>query len=111
MSVVRYATLVAGGVLLSAASAFAGPTYTFTTSQGVQPPDVGTVTLTQVNSTTVDVLVDLADTTLPLPRYGFVNSGGPHTPFAFTLAGTESGVSAPRFSSLLAVAMPLGSSA
>ena len=94
MSVVRYATLVAGGVLLSAASAFAGPTYTFTTSQGVQPPNVGTVTLTQVNSTTVDVLVDLADTTLPLPRYGFVNSGGPHTPFAFTLAGTESGVSA-----------------
>ena len=44
MSGVRYAMLVAGGVLLSAASAFAGPTYTFTTSQGVQPPDVGTVT-------------------------------------------------------------------
>jgi hypothetical protein len=42
----------------------------------------------------VDVLVDLSDTTLPLPRYGFLNTGGQHTPFAFTLAGTESGVSA-----------------
>jgi hypothetical protein len=94
MSFVQCAALAAGGLLLSAASAFAGPTYTFTTSQGVQPSDVGTVTLTQVNSTTVDVLVDLADTTPPLPSYGFINSGGPHTPFAFTLAGTESGVSA-----------------
>jgi hypothetical protein len=90
----RYATIAAGGLFLSAASALAGPTYTFTTSVGVQPSNVGTITLTQVNSTTVDVLVDLADTTLPLPQYGFINTGGPHTPFAFTLAGTESGVSA-----------------
>jgi hypothetical protein len=66
----------------------------FTTSDGVQPSNVGTITLTQINDTTVDVLVDLADTALPLPRYGFVNSGGPHTPFAFNLAGTEAGVSA-----------------
>ena len=94
MSFVRCAALAAGGLLLAAASAFAGPTYTFTTSQGVQPSDVGIVTLTQVDGTTVDVLVDLADTTPPLPSYGFINSGGPHTPFAFTLAGTESGVSA-----------------
>jgi hypothetical protein len=36
--------------------------------------------------------VDLIDTTLPLPEYGFINSGGPHTPFAFTLVGSESGV-------------------
>jgi hypothetical protein len=84
----------ASALFLSAASAFAGPIYTFTTSQGVQPSNVGTVTLTQVNSATVDVLVDLADTTLPLPEYGFVNTGGPHTPFAFNLAGTESGVTA-----------------
>jgi hypothetical protein len=42
----------------------------------------------------VDVLVDLADPFLPLPRYGFVNTGGPHTPFAFTLAGIETGVGA-----------------
>src|SRR5262245_8725758 len=94
MSIIHYAAMAAGGLLLSAASALAGPIYTFTTSQGDQPSNVGTITLTQVNSTTVDVLVDLADTTLPLPRYGFINSGGPHTPFAFTLAGTESGVSA-----------------
>jgi hypothetical protein len=91
---IRYATIAAGGLLLSAASAFAGPIYTFTTSVGVQPSNVGTITLTQVNNTTVDVLVDLADTSLPLPQYGFVNTGGQHTPFAFTLAGTEIGVSA-----------------
>jgi hypothetical protein len=94
MSSIRFATFAVAGVLLSAASAFAGPTYTFTTSTGTQPSNVGTITLTQVNSTTVDVLVDLGDTTLPLPRYGFINSGGPHTPFAFTISGTESGVTA-----------------
>jgi len=94
MSRVHHAVLAVGSLLLSAASALAGPTYTFTTSEGVQPSNVGTITLTQVNSTTVDVLVDLADTDLPLPRYGFLNTGGPHTPFAFTLAGTEIGVSA-----------------
>jgi hypothetical protein len=94
MSFVRYAAMAAGGLLLSATAALAGPTYTFTTSQGVQPSNVGTITLTQINATTVDVLVDLADTTLPSPRYGFINTGGPHTPFAFNLAGTEAGVSA-----------------
>jgi hypothetical protein len=91
---VRYATMAASGLLISATAALAGPAYTLTTSEGVQPSNVGTITLTQINSTTVDVLVDLADTTLPLPRYGFVNTGGLHTPFAFTLAGTETGVSA-----------------
>jgi len=91
---VRYAAMAAGGLLISATAALAGPTYSFSTSEGVQPSNVGTITLTQINSTTVDVLVDLADTTLPLPRYGFINTGGPHTPFAFTLAGTESGTSA-----------------
>ena len=94
MSFVRYAAMAAGGLLISATAALAGPTYTFATSEGVQPSNVGTITLTQVNSTTVDVFVDLADTTLPLPQYGFLNTGGPHTPFAFTLAGTETGVSA-----------------
>ena len=72
----------------------AGPTYSFKTSTGVEPSNVGVITLTQVNATTVDVLVNLADTTLPLPEYGFLNTGGPHTPFAFTIAGTEAGVSA-----------------
>ena len=73
--------------------AFAGPTYTFSTSEGVQPSNVGIITLSQISNTTVDVLVDLNDTTLPLPRYGFINSGGLHTPFAFTLAGGETGIS------------------
>src|SRR4029079_13994180 len=93
-SIIHYAAMAAGGLLLSAASALAGPVYTFTTSQGVQPSNVGTITLTQINSTTVDVFVDLSDTTLPAPQYWFINTGGPHTPFAFNLAGTESGVSA-----------------
>jgi hypothetical protein len=91
---VRYAAFAAVGLLVSAASALAGPTYTFTTSVGTQPSNVGIITLTQVNTTTVDVFVDLSDTTLPAPRYGFINTGGPHTPFAFTIAGTESGVTA-----------------
>jgi len=91
----RFRLLSAAGCLtLLTTPAFAGPIYTFSVSEGVQPSNVGTITLTQVNSTTVDVFVDLIDTTLPLPEYGFVNSGGPHTPFAFTLAGTESGVTA-----------------
>ena len=63
--------------------AMAGPIYTFSVSQGVQPANVGTITLTQNGLNSVDVSVDL------LPGYGFINSGGPHTPFAFNLA--ESG--------------------
>src|SRR5689334_4943421 len=90
----KHLPALVAGVLLLATSAFAGPTYTFTTSEGSQPSNVGVITLTQVNATTVDVLVDLADTALPLPQYGFLNTGGPHTPFAFTLAGSETGVSA-----------------
>ena len=27
---------------------------------------------------------------LPAPQYGFIDTGGPHTPFAFNLAGTSS---------------------
>lgn len=87
--------LVAAAIsLISAGSALAGPTYTFSTSVGSQPSDVGVITLTQINTTTVDVLIDLSDTSLPLPQYGFVNTGGQHTPFAFTIQGTESGVTA-----------------
>lgn len=75
---------------LSAGPAVAGAqTYTFSTSEGLQPANVGTITLSQLNGTTVNVLVDLMN-----PTYGFLNTGGPHTPFAFTLAGTESGLSA-----------------
>ena len=60
-------------------AALAGPIFVFSTSVGTQPSNVGTITLTQVTATTVDVLVDLLDTSLPLPRYGFVNTGGPQT--------------------------------
>ena len=66
---------------LSATPAMAGPLYTFGISEGTQPSDVGTVTLTQDGANSVDVSVDL------LPGYGFVNTGGPHTPFAFNLSG------------------------
>jgi hypothetical protein len=79
--------LAAATLLLSVGTALAGPTYTFTTSTGTQPGNVGVITLTQVNTTTVDVFVDLLNT-----GYGFVNTGGPHTPFTFNLAGTEAGV-------------------
>src|SRR5690348_7333745 len=92
ISVPSRAVTTAAFLVLLITPALAGPTYTFSVSEGLQPSDVGTITLTQLNSTTVDVLVDLIDTTLPLPEYGFINSGGPHTPFAFTLAGSESGV-------------------
>jgi len=82
------------GLTLSATSASAGPIYTFSTSVGTQPSNVGVITLTQINTTTVGVKVDLSDTTLPAPQYGFLNTGGPHTPFAFNLGGSETGVSA-----------------
>jgi len=90
----RSLTLAAAAVVFSTASAFAGPTYTFSSSVGVQPSNVGIITLSQVDANTVKVLVDLIDTTLPAPQYGFLNTGGPHTPFAFTISGTETGVAA-----------------
>lgn len=83
-----------GGLLMAGAPAVAGPMLMFTTSEGTQPGNVGVITLTQVDSNTVEVFVDLIDTSDPAPKYGFLNTGGPHTPFAFTLAGTETGVSA-----------------
>lgn len=76
---------IAGAILALgiSAPAFAGPIWIFSTSVGTQPTDVGVITLTQINATSVDVLVDLKSTT-----YGFLNTGGPHTPFAFNLAGS-----------------------
>jgi hypothetical protein len=63
-----------------AGAAIAGPTLQFDLDQISDPSIVsgsaGTVTLTQISSTKVDVLVDVS----PLL---FVNTGGPHTPFAF----------------------------
>jgi hypothetical protein len=83
--------MIAGAVAAVAGAAStvqAQQTYTFGPSVGLQPSNVGTITLTQVNPTTVNVFVDL------LSGYGFLNTGGPHTPFAFNIAGTEVGVSA-----------------
>src|SRR3569833_1302112 len=63
-------------------AAFAGPIWVFSASTGSQPADVGVITLTQNTANSVDVSVDLKN------GYGFVNTGGSHTPFAFNLAGT-----------------------
>ena len=77
-SLLRSAALVIGLIGFSAVS-FAD-SITYSTSVGTQPSDVGAITLTQVNATTVKVLLDLK------PGYGILNTGGPHTPFAFNLA-------------------------
>lgn len=69
-------------LVCSASSAMAGPTYTFDVSEGLQPANVGNITLTQDGADSVNVSVDL------LSGYGFINSGGPHTPFTFNLSGT-----------------------
>jgi hypothetical protein len=73
---------VAATIGLSATSAMAGPLYTFSVSQGTQPTNVGIITLTQVDFDSVQIGVDLLD------GYGFVNTGGPHTPLAFNLNGS-----------------------
>lgn len=78
---------VAFAAVASAGTANA-QTYTFASSVGVQPTNVATITIKQVNATTVNVLVDLINNT-----YGFINTGGKHTPFAFNIRGTESGLS------------------
>ena len=75
---------LAGSIL--AGSAMAGPTLTFDLDQisasSIVSGSAGTVTLTQVSSTKVDVLVEISPLLL-------INTGGPHTPFAFNagLAG------------------------
>jgi len=63
-------------------AAYAGPIWVFSSSTGKQVSDVGAITLTQNGANSVDVAVDLKD------GYGFVNSGGQHTPLAFNLAGS-----------------------
>ena len=82
----KSALIAVGSLALSAATSFA---ISFNTSVGSQPSNVGTITLSQVDNTTVDVLFQFSAS-----NYGFLNTGGPHTPFAFTLAGVETGVSA-----------------
>ena len=70
---------LAAAFVLPATSAMAG--LVFSTSEGTQPSNVGVITLTQNGVDSVDVSVDLLD------GYGFLNTGGPHTPFAFNLTG------------------------
>ena len=63
-----------------AAPAMAGPTLVYNLDQisesSIGSGTLGTVTLSQVNATTVDVKVSLAP-------YLIINTSGPHTPFAF----------------------------
>src|SRR4051794_36553161 len=78
-------------------AAVAGPTYNYILNQ-TQAPGLsgtfGTVTLTQNGANSVNVLVDLRPTGTGA-NFGFVNSGGQHTPFAFNLSQTlRSGLSA-----------------
>lgn len=82
---IRRAAIVCGFVVAASLSApaLAGPLYVFSTSVGTQASDVGVITLTQNGANSVDVMVDLLNS-----NYGFLNTGGPHTPFAFNLAGS-----------------------
>ena len=68
------------GALLAGAPAIAGPTLTFNLNQisdpGIGSGSQGTVVLTQVSNTVVDVRVSIAPDL-------FINTGGPHTPFGF----------------------------
>jgi len=76
------ALLVTTAAASLSSPALAGPVYIFSTSSGAQPSNVGTITLTQVDSNSVDV-----DLTFITPNYGLVNTGGPHVTFGFNLAG------------------------
>jgi hypothetical protein len=75
------ATCVFAIAVSASTPALAGPIYTFNTSSGTQPSNVGTITLTQVTSTSVDV-----NLVFSAANYGLVNTGGPHVTFGFNLA-------------------------
>jgi hypothetical protein len=77
----RRAALLGGLIVGLSTPALAGPVYVFNTSSGTQPSDVGTITLTQMNSTSVDV-----NLVFKAANYGIVNTGGPHVAFGFNLA-------------------------
>lgn len=79
-------TAAAALVAISAATAGA-QSYVFSTSTGVQPATVGTITITQLSGTSVNVFVDL------LAGYGFLNTGG-KVPFALNIQGSEVGLDA-----------------
>jgi hypothetical protein len=97
---IRNILRLGAALALSAAPALA-QSYVFNTSVGVQPANVGTVTITQNGLNSVNVFVDLLNNT-----YGFLNTGGPHTPFAFNVAGT--GALTAVFSSPLGGTYPSG---
>ena len=88
----KVACLVAFGFAAVSAAmsapAVASPTssYIFQTSTGSQPSNVGTVTLTQNGADSVIIYLTLQS------GYGILNTGGPHTPFAFDVSGALSGV-------------------
>jgi len=94
---------VALAVSLSAGTVQA-QTYSFGGSVapvGFQYSNVGSITLTQFSANTVRVLVNLINddrTTgaydIAYNKYGFLNTGGPHTPFSFNLSGLQTGVTA-----------------
>lgn len=89
MRAFKFAVPMIAALALAAGTAQAVTlSYTFTTSEGTQPADVGVITISQLDANTVKVLVDLKT------GYGFLNTGGPHTPFAFSLSGAEAGLSA-----------------
>lgn len=89
--------------LTAAAGASAGPVYTFALNQTAvsQFPaaGVGTVTISQNGANSVNVLVDLSPSGAGA-SFGFLNTGGPHTPFTFNLQN-EVGLS-------VAFTMPVG---
>jgi hypothetical protein len=74
-----------------AGAANAGPTYIFnysvnSTAAGAADTNIGTITLSQIDATTVQIALDLAS------GWGLINSGS-KTPFAFNLSdGFESGL-------------------
>ena len=78
-----FAAVAAAGLMMAVSPAMAGPTLTFSLNQISDPAigsgSAGTVTLTQNSLTQVDVNVQIAP-------YLFINSGGPHTPFAFNVS-------------------------
>ena len=75
------ALATAAALVAVCSSAQAGPTYVLATSSGTQPSDVGTITLTQQGSTSVDVSL-----VFKAANYGIVNTGGPHVSFGFNIA-------------------------
>lgn len=90
----KVAYLVAFGVAATSAvvsaPASASPTspYIFQTSTGKQPSSVGSITLTQNGADSVIINLTLKS------GYGILNTGGPHTPFAFDVSGSMSGLTA-----------------